>query len=359
MSKTKPVVSILCITYNHEKYIAEALDGFVRQETDFPFEVIVHDDASTDSTAKIIKDYQKRYPEVIKPILEKQNRYSKDGVRFVADMLNMAQGEFIAQCEGDDYWTDPQKLQKQIDYMRANPDCTICFHPVRVTFTDSTQEDYVYPQNINTNDFTLLELINQNYMQSNSVLFRRQTYKNYPTDIAPLDWYTNLYHARRGGIGFINETMAVYRRHQGGIWWGAISKTSDFWNSNIDAHLRFYEEMIKLFPEDKYANAINTSFARIIDMVIELKESPHIIARVIKKYPGLITRYIMYRCWVAQAHNTEIDLREKRIADLYKSIAEHRSHITKLESELAKYHNSLLYRVHQKGSQLLRYARKR
>lgn len=120
-----PVVCVRCTTYNHEHYIAQALEGFIMQETDFPFEVVVHDDASTDKTADIIREYAAKYPKIIKPIYETVNQHSKRNGSLRKIMDEACKGEFIAICEGDDYWIDPLKLQKQVDYLRAHPECSL------------------------------------------------------------------------------------------------------------------------------------------------------------------------------------------------------------------------------------------
>ncbi len=124
----QPLVSICCITYNHESYIRETIEGFLMQKTKFPIEVLIHDDASTDKTADIIREYENKYPDIIKPIYQFDNKYSK-GIS-VSETYNFprARGKYIAMCEGDDYWTDPSKLQKQVDFMEVNPDCSLCFH---------------------------------------------------------------------------------------------------------------------------------------------------------------------------------------------------------------------------------------
>ncbi len=128
-----PLVSICCITYNHESYIRDAIEGFLMQKTTFPFEIIIHDDASTDDTAKIIQEYANQYPELFVTILQKENQWSK-GIRPSPTYVwPRARGKYIALCEGDDYWTDPYKLQKQVDFMKENPDCSLCFHNVLKT----------------------------------------------------------------------------------------------------------------------------------------------------------------------------------------------------------------------------------
>lgn len=124
-----PLVSISCTTYNHEPYIRQCLDGFLMQQCDFEYEILVHDDASTDGTQKIIKEYQGKYPEIIKPIFQTENQYSK-GIRGLIARFNLprARGKYIALCEGDDYWIDPLKLKKQVETLEKNPNIDICSH---------------------------------------------------------------------------------------------------------------------------------------------------------------------------------------------------------------------------------------
>lgn len=119
------MVTIRCCAYNQEPYIRECLEGFVKQQTSFRFEAIVHDDASTDGTAAIIREYAEKYPNIIRPILEKENQYSKHDGSLRRIMDEHMHGKYVAFCEGDDCWTDPLKLQKQVDYMEAHPDCVL------------------------------------------------------------------------------------------------------------------------------------------------------------------------------------------------------------------------------------------
>ena len=128
MDNRELMVTIRCITYNHEPYIRQCLDGFVMQKTNFRFEAIVHDDASTDSTATIIKEYAEKYPDIIKPIFETENQYSKRDASLTRIMDNHTHGKYVAMCEGDDYWIDPLKLQKQIDFLEAHPEYSYSCH---------------------------------------------------------------------------------------------------------------------------------------------------------------------------------------------------------------------------------------
>ena len=131
-------VSIWCIAYNHEKYIRDTLDGFLSQKTDFEYEIIVHDDASADGTGEIIREYAKRYPQMIRPILRKENQYSKGISNISIFNFPRARGTYIAMCEGDDCWTDPKKLQMQADYLQSHPDCALCFHSARIVSVDGS-----------------------------------------------------------------------------------------------------------------------------------------------------------------------------------------------------------------------------
>ena len=118
-------VTIRCLAYNHEPYIRDCLEGFVMQRASFRFEAVVHDDASTDGTAAIIKEYAERYPDIIKPIFETENQYSKHDGSLRRIMDEHTRGKYVAFCEGDDYWTDPLKLQKQVDFLEAHPEVSL------------------------------------------------------------------------------------------------------------------------------------------------------------------------------------------------------------------------------------------
>lgn len=122
MNKQDLMVTIRCTVYNHEPYLRQCLDGFVMQKTNFKFEAIVHDDASTDGSATIIREYAEKYPEIIKPILQTENQYSKRDGSLTRIMNEHTRGKYIAICEGDDYWIDPLKLQKQVDFMENHLD---------------------------------------------------------------------------------------------------------------------------------------------------------------------------------------------------------------------------------------------
>lgn len=134
--KDKPLVSISCITYNHAPYIRQCLDGFIMQKTNFAYEILIHDDASTDGTIAVIREYEHKYPDVIKPIYEVENQWSKGRVGSIIFNIPRAQGKYIALCEGDDYWIDPFKLQKQVDFLEKNKNYDLCCSASRLYLQD-------------------------------------------------------------------------------------------------------------------------------------------------------------------------------------------------------------------------------
>ena len=122
------LVSVLCTAYNHEEYIRDALESIVSQQTDFPFELLVNDDASTDGTAAIIREYAEKYPDIVRPFYQEKNLYSQDIDIYYAVFFPNARGKYVAFCEGDDYWTDPTKLQRQVDFLEVHPEYSACVH---------------------------------------------------------------------------------------------------------------------------------------------------------------------------------------------------------------------------------------
>lgn len=219
-------VSIICNAYNHEKYIAQCLDGFVMQKTNFAFEVLVHDDASTDGTANIIREYEKKYPQIIKPIYQTENQYSKGGItRF---QYPRVKGKYIAFCEGDDYWTDPLKLQKQYNALEANPDVDICTHAT-VMLNGSTEQKIraIAPKNRSC-VIPVEEVIlgGGGFVATNSIFYRAELIKDPPPfrQMLRLDYTMQIYGSLRGGMLYLKDCMSAYRFMTAGSW------TATRWN---------------------------------------------------------------------------------------------------------------------------------
>lgn len=221
--KTDIKVSICTITYNHEKYIRQTLQSVLAQKTNFNFELLIHDDASTDNTAKIILEYQKKYPHIIKPVLQRENLMSK-GV-CVDQVYNWPRikGQYVAYLDGDDYWTDAYKLQKQVDFLDAHADYSLVFHPAQCVWEDNQHKPTLWgPEK---EELANLDAViwKRNFIPTLSVMYRWRLHGAnaalWPMGIAPGDWYVHLLHAQVGKVGFIPQVMGVYRKHVGGVWY--------------------------------------------------------------------------------------------------------------------------------------------
>ena len=238
------VVSISCITYNHAPFIRQCLDGFMMQKTDFAFEVLIHDDASTDGTTEIIKEYEARYPDVIKPIYEEENQWVKGRRGSAVFNFPRARGKYIALCEGDDYWTDPLKLQKQVDFLDANEEYGLSF--TRVSFW----QDGVLKQAKNVeevvakhaNDLYSYMLL-RSIIYSPTTCFRRSFLDAYCNvdeyvrlDFKTFDYPVWLSLARFSKVHYLPDDTAVYR-----ISGASISNTSD-----VSKRLKFELAVIKI-----------------------------------------------------------------------------------------------------------------
>jgi len=226
MSYTK--ISICCITYNHESYIRKCIDGFIMQKTDFLFDVLIHDDASTDKTADIIREYEAKYPDIVKPIYQKENQYSQ-GIRPINKFnFERSNAKYIAMCEGDDYWTDPYKLQKQVDFLEENGDCSLCFHASKHINTNNPDKFHVHHPKIIPTDYKFemkhVILGGGGFMATNSMVFLKEHIMERPEwmDKVPIgDLPLMLLLASKGKIGYVDDVMSVYRIMSSSTSWGA------------------------------------------------------------------------------------------------------------------------------------------
>ena len=239
-SENPILVRILCLTYNHEKYIRQALNGFISQQTSYSFEVVIHDDASTDGTVTIIKEYEKKYPHIIKAIYEKKNLYSQ-GIDFMRLCLEkFCQGKYIAFCEGDDYWIDTHKLDNQISFMEKHPECTLTYHPVNYISNDD-----IIGNDMNWNEqreVSADEIIHGGgtFCASPSLVFKRIVGVEYPrfrimADIG--DFPLQILSALRGKVYYLPEIMGCYRKNHTGSWTTKLSQDKEkaikHWNTEI------------------------------------------------------------------------------------------------------------------------------
>lgn len=241
-----PLVSISCITYNHEPYIAQTLDGFLMQKTDFPFEVLIHDDASTDRTADIIREYEKKFPNLIKPIYQKENQYSK-GFTSVSATWNFprAKGKYIALCEGDDYWIDENKLQMQVDFLEKNPEYGMCFHDA-VVVNELENEVDSFSYHVIEKDYSATELFENWVVPTASMLFKKEILcykladrKNFIAGDIVLVEQACVY----GKVHGFKKKMSVYRIQENGLTWSKERR-----EKTLRLHPNHYIALKKNFP---------------------------------------------------------------------------------------------------------------
>ena len=236
-----PIVSIRCAAFNHENYIANALDGFLIQETDFPFEVIVHDDASTDKTASIIKKYEQKYPNIIKPIYETENQYSKHDGSLRRIITKACKGKYFALCEGDDYWTDPLKLQTQIKWLDSHPDYTMCCSDAIIKAPDKILDWHRYEKDC---DIPVKDMIlgSGSFVQTATLVYRRDLLINYPDECKKChvaDYPLQLWAVLNGRVRYFSAKTAVYRFFHAGSWTTNQGKKDlksliENWQSELD-----------------------------------------------------------------------------------------------------------------------------
>lgn len=231
MRNNKPVVSICCIAYNQEKYINDTIEGFLLQNVSFPMEIIINDDCSTDNTAGIIREYEKKYPEIIKPIYQKENQYSRGGKMFPIT-FSLAIGKYIACCEGDDYWTDPDKLQRQVDFLEDNQEYVMVTENAIVdNLKNGTKKKF---SELPERDIHILDLIEIRQFATASVMFRNLGNEIMPkgegTTIDTIMW---CHISTLGKIRYLENVSSVYRRHDDGETGGDLiqwSKKIVAWN---------------------------------------------------------------------------------------------------------------------------------
>ena len=251
-----PLVSIVYDVYNHGPFLRNALDGFIMQQVSFPIEILIHDDASTDNSAEIIREYEKQFPDLFCPIYETENQYHKQ--HLWADIqFPRAKGKYIAICEGDDYWTDPLKLQKQVDYMESHPDCSLCFTNAIIHWYDGAHKDSVFSQ-FEEKDYTGVDLCQDWISPTASFLFKTPLYAEfsqivhkYPNIIIG-DSPLLLTCAKNGKIHGIPEITCVYGKHE-----HSWTQYTDALKTYLSA--RSWEAQLKAFGKE-YRTVMSNTF---------------------------------------------------------------------------------------------------
>ncbi len=253
-------VSICCLTYNHEKYIKKALNSFLNQKTNFKYEILIHDDASTDKTAEIIREYEKEYPDLIKPIYQKENQYSKGVAILKKYQFPRASGKYIAMCEGDDYWKDDKKLQKQFDALENNPNCVICTCIVehikengesQHVFQPSKQIVEELKNRVMTSQKMFSDILKKNIIpfQMSSFFMRSSIIDEYVKENPEFsktkffgDVPILLYLVAHGDVYFLPEVMSCYREFSIGSWTNTHFQVRE-------RKINHYQEILKMLEK--------------------------------------------------------------------------------------------------------------
>jgi glycosyltransferase involved in cell wall biosynthesis len=265
MPDNRPLTArVVLLTYNHEKWIAQAIESVLTQKADFRFDIEVIEDCSTDRTREIVVGYGKRHPERIKLTLAERNRNSNvDWVR----ALREAPAPYVVTLDGDDYWTSPRKLGKQVAFMQAHPDCSLSYHNARCVFDDGRK-----PWNHNPPDekrvSTFDDMLASNFVTTVGAMVAKARIDPIPDWLETVkwgDWGLYLYAASKGTVRYIDEVLAVYRIHRGGAWWG-LSETR-----KLEGILEFYEQMNANLGYEHDA-AIREHMARNRSMLEQLRE---------------------------------------------------------------------------------------
>ena len=252
-----PKVSVICLCYNHEKYIKEALNSIIMQKTNFAFEIIVHDDASTDNSALIIKEYYSRYPNIIVPILQTENQYSKKISINNTHIYPKVRGKYIALCECDDYWVDKFKLQKQVDYLEKHKDCSICIHAAYMIDAKTKQLIKKIVLSNSDRDFTMADAIEGigSVAATNSFVYRSKYIKNIIDCSKELpktgvgDYLIVILLGIYGKIHYINEFMSCYRSNVENSWTYRMNDSIYDYLRYLDNHILLLEKLYLILPE--------------------------------------------------------------------------------------------------------------
>lgn len=271
----KIMVSVCCTAYNQENYIADALESILMQKIDFNIEILVHDDASTDMTSEIIKKYYKMYPNIIKPIYQVENQYSKGNEIWFSYNFIRATGKYIALCEGDDYWTDPYKLQKQVDYMENNPKCSLYVHAAEKVSHNKKHLGFIRPNNgdivYTTTDVILgdggMFATNSMFFPTKLVNSVTSFFLDCPVGDYPLVIYLSLY----GEVYYKDTIMSAYRFMAMNSWSARV-------HGNYKKNIETYKSIIKMLSQvDLYSEHIHTK-------IFKKKIRQYKVKIIIKRY---------------------------------------------------------------------------
>lgn len=300
-------VSIICNTYNHEKYIEDALNGFLKQKVNFNYEILIHDDASSDNTKSIIREFQIRYPNIVKPILQTENQYSK-GVDILSTyQYPRVRGEYIAFCEGDDFWIDDYKLQKQVDFLDNHQNVDICSHAAFKVIANTKKIIGTISPSKSSTIFKVEDVIlgGGGFVATNSLVYRTELIKEMPRfrRFMNLDYALQINGSLKGGMGYLSDVMSAYRIESNGSWTSTMKKNPAI----LIEHIHKVNKMLQMLDEDtsfKYSKAIKAHIVSNEVEILKLKKNYKLIFSNLyrdyrkglpkKDYIKLLIKYLLF-----------------------------------------------------------------
>lgn len=298
-----PVLSVIVETYQHEKYIKACIEGILMQKTDFDFEIIIGEDGSDDGTREICIDFAERYPHKIRLFLrsrETSQLYDENGnyiFRFNALWNHMAaRGKYIAWCEGDDYWTDSEKLQKQVNVLEEKPEYSLCFHNAKVVYENSDRRSHIFA-NFTKNEYDIYDLIsNPWFIPTQSIVFKKEDYDSplWAKMVSGPDYAFQLRLATKGNLFAINDIMSVYRKHDGGVSanqptnYSSLKKIETLSYFNLISDFRYnsvIQEKIKEICKVIYINELYSRplFSKLLSIDYYIFKSANFTKRFVKR----------------------------------------------------------------------------
>jgi len=263
-------VSILIVTHDHEKYIAQAVASALQQEVNFEYEIVIGEDCSTDHTREILKELNRDHPEHIRLLLRENKGTGLPGKSNFVETLKACQGQYIALLDGDDYWTDVRKLQSQVDFMEGHPEYALCFHNARIVRGDADPDPETFCSPNQKETSTLEDLLAGNFIFTGSTMFRRGLFGELPEWFYVTqtgDWALHALNAQYGKIGYLNKVMATYRVHARGFWSSGDPAPQIIEGiamlDNINAYLGFqYDKQIKAAQHKFYAELAEMAYQK-------------------------------------------------------------------------------------------------
>jgi glycosyltransferase involved in cell wall biosynthesis len=263
-------VSVLIITYNQAKFIRKAIDSALAQQTTFPIEILVGDDFSSDGTREIIQEYERQHPNLVIGVLHPRNMGKNGGINFL-ETLKLAKGEYYALMDGDDYWTDPLKLQKQIDLLDAHPDYSMAFTNTLITYEDGAPSHLLNGPDMKP-FYTVDDLIGETeiwFMATSSTVYRNSI-KEYPawfSDSSSGDIPRLILKAKMGKIGYLPDVTTVYRKNRAGASYHDNERDETFLRNRI----RMYSDINRELGH-KYDRVLRRNIARYYRMMLDAKQ---------------------------------------------------------------------------------------